>query len=125
VEIQNAQTEDTEAELWSCRRAFRKAPTFGSLRRLASVLSRTARWEMAAEAWLHVSHARPDDADAFAEAGDALSHLQRHQLAATSFACACRLRPDNRVFADRHAAALRDSEAPPAQASSHTIRTER
>jgi hypothetical protein len=113
---------DDDSELLSCRRAFSRSPTFGSLRQLACLLSRTAHWEMAAEAWLHVTRARPADAAAFAEAGTALSHLQRHQLAATSFACACRLRPDNATYAEQHAAAVRDSQMPPAQVTTANIR---
>jgi tetratricopeptide (TPR) repeat protein len=108
---------DREAELRFRMRAFSVAPNFGSLRRLAAVLSSTARWDMAAEAWLHVARARPLDAHAFAEAAAALYQLERFQLAANSWECACRIQPHNEDYTNAHANALRRSEEQTAQGS--------
>jgi tetratricopeptide (TPR) repeat protein len=102
---------DYEAELRFRMRGFTLHPNFTALRKVADVLSRTNRWEMAAEAWLHIARARPLDAQAFAEAASALSRLQRYDLAATSWECACRIQPDNPVYADAHAAAIRSSDS--------------
>jgi tetratricopeptide (TPR) repeat protein len=95
-----------ELELSFRMRAFTTAPNFAALRRLADVLGRTGRWEMAAEAWLNVARARPLDAQAFAEAAIALGRLDRQALAAAAWECACRIQPDNAVYADEHAKAL-------------------
>ena len=97
---------DSEGELRFRMRAFSIAPTFASLRKLAGVLSRTERWEMAAEAWLNVARARPLDAQAFAEAATALSKLERHELAKGSWECACRIQPHNPHYAAGYADAL-------------------
>jgi len=108
---------DGEAELHFRMRAFSVAPTFGSLRKLAAVLSSTARWEMAAEAWLNVARARPLDAQAFAEAGAALCQLERYRLAVNSWECACRIQPHNEAYANAHADALQKSGLQTAQGS--------
>ena len=105
------------AELSSCRRAFIAAPSFTTLRKLAELWSATQHWELAAEAWLHVAHARPNDAQAYAGAAQALSHLERHEAAARVWEHACRIQPDNAQYADAHARAVRDSHPPVAQAN--------
>jgi tetratricopeptide (TPR) repeat protein len=109
---------DAEAELRFRMRAFSAVPTFSSLRKLAAVLSSTARWEMAAEAWLHVARARPLDAHAFAEGAAALYELARYQLAANSWECACRIQPHNEDYANAHANALGRSQQQIPQGSS-------
>ncbi|HEX4354292.1 MAG TPA: hypothetical protein VHZ95_15290 [Polyangiales bacterium] len=106
-----------EAELSFRMRAFSAAPNFTALRRLADVLSRTGRHEIAAEAWLHVARARPLDAQAFAEAARALVKLERHGLAAAAWECACRIQPHNAAYASEHADSLRRSADSPAQGS--------
>jgi hypothetical protein len=100
---------DSEAELRFRMRAFSVAPTFSALRKLAAVLSQTKRWEMAAEAWLHVARARPLDAQAFAEAAKALGRSERHGLAMNSWECACRIQPHNEDYATGYAEALQRS----------------
>jgi tetratricopeptide (TPR) repeat protein len=100
------------AELSSCRRAFLAAPSFTTLRKLAELWSETQHWELAAEAWLHVAHARPHDAQAYAGAAQALSHLERHEAAARVWEQACRIQPQNAQYADAHARAVRDSKPP-------------
>jgi hypothetical protein len=109
---------DKEAELRFRMRAFSASPAFGALRKLADVLSRTGRWEMAAEAWLHVARARPLDAQAFAEAASALCRQQRYDLAAGSWECACRIQPHNEDYAAGHADAVRRSMLRTTQGSS-------
>jgi hypothetical protein len=105
----------SEVELSFRMRAFMASPNFSALRRLADVLGRTARWEMAAEAWLHVARARPLDAQAFAEAARALVRLDRQALAAAAWDCACRIQPDNTCYAAEHAKALQRSGGVAAQ----------
>ncbi|HEY2734243.1 MAG TPA: hypothetical protein VGI70_09670, partial [Polyangiales bacterium] len=109
--------DQSEAELSFRMRAFSAAPNFAALRRLADVLSRTGRYEIAAEAWLHVARARPLDAQAFAEAARSLTKLERHGLAAAAWDCACRIQPHNAVYANEYADALRRSAGSPAQGS--------
>ena len=105
------------AELSSCRRAFNAAPSFTTLRKLAELWTETQRWELAAQAWLHVAHARPNDAQAYAGAAEALSHLERYTAAARVWEHACRIQPDNAQYADAHARAVRDSNPPVPQAN--------
>lgn len=66
---------DGEAELHFRMRAFRAAPSFGALRRLADALSRTHHLEMAAEAWRYLARACPRDAEACAAAQHAAERL--------------------------------------------------
>ena len=113
----SAGASDSESELRFRMRAFSVTPTFGALRKLAAVLSRTRRWEMAAEAWLHVARARPLDAQAFAEAASALGLLERFELAMSSWECACRIQPHNEDYARGYADALRRSAARTPQGS--------
>ena len=113
----------TNEELSSCRRAFIAAPSFTTLRKLAALWTETQHWELAAEAWLHVAHARPTDAQAYAGAALALSHLERHEAAARVWEHACRIQPNNAQYADAHAQAMRDSTPPVAQAKSSVGRT--
>ena len=108
---------DSESELRYRMRAFSVAPTFAALRKLAAVLSNTKRWEMAAEAWLHVARARPLDAQAFAEAAQALGRLGRYELATGSWECACRIQPHNEDYAAGYADTLRRSAAQTPQGS--------
>ncbi|MET0388583.1 MAG: hypothetical protein ABW321_21610 [Polyangiales bacterium] len=115
-------TED-QVELDSCRHQFTAAPSFGTLRKLAELWLRTEHWELAAQAFLHVARARPSDAQAFAGAAEALTHLACYDLAARLWDRACRMQPDNRVYAEAHARALRDSKSLPAQAKSIIDRT--
>jgi len=105
-------------ELSSCRRSFIAAPSFATLRKLATLWSEAQHWELAAQAWLHVAHARPNDAQAYAGAAEALSHLERHEAAARVWEHACRIQPENAQYADAHAQAVRDSTPPVAQAKS-------
>jgi tetratricopeptide (TPR) repeat protein len=112
-----------DEELSSCRRAFSAAPSFTTLRKLAELWTDAQHWELAAEAWLHVAHARPNDAQAYAGAAQALSHLERYEAAARVWEHACRIQPENTQYADAHARAVRDSQPPVAQAKSDIGRT--
>ena len=111
------------AELSTCRSAFIAAPSFTTLRKLAELWSETQHWELAAQAWLHVAHARPNDAQAYAGAAQALSHLERYEAAARVWEHACRIQPDNAQYADAHARAVRDSNPPVAQANENLDRS--
>jgi Flp pilus assembly protein TadD len=110
-------------DLSSCRREFIAAPSFATLRKLAELWSQGQHWELAAEAWLHVAHARPNDAQAYAGAALALSQLERHDAAARVWEHACRIQPNNAQYADAHARAVRDSQPPVPQAKSDIGRT--
>ena len=115
--------EPEAAELSSYRREFNAAPSFTTLRKLAELWSQSQHWELAAQAWLHVAHARPNDAQAYAGAAQALAHLDRHEAAARVWEHACRIQPSNAQYADAHARALRDSQPPVPQAKSLIGRT--
>ena len=73
---------DDEAELHFRMRAFRAAPSFGALRRLADALSRTQHLEMAAEAWRYLARACPRDAQACAAAQHAAERLTEREAGA-------------------------------------------
>jgi hypothetical protein len=106
---------EDEAQLEDCRRSFTAAPSFTTLRKLAELWTGQQHWELAAEAWIHVAHARPNDAQAYAGAAAALSHLAKHADAARMWEHACRIQPQNTQYANAHAQAVRDSQAPIAQ----------
>jgi Flp pilus assembly protein TadD len=111
VEISSAE----QTELDSCRRSFSAAPSFTTLRKLAELWTTGQHWELAAEAWIHVAHARPNDAQAYARAATALEHLRKHADAARMWEHACRIQPNNPQYANAHAQAVRDSQPPIAQ----------
>jgi hypothetical protein len=117
------EVEHSTAELSSYRREFIAAPSFATLRKLAALWSESRHWELAAEAWLHVAHARPNDAQAYAGAAQALAHLDRHEAAARVWEHACRIQPNNAQYADAHARAVRDSQPPVPQAKGMIGRT--
>jgi hypothetical protein len=117
-------SENAEADLRLCELEFNRAPSFARLQRLAQALTRCEHWERAAQAWLHVARARQHDSAAFAAAADAFNRLCRHEQAASALACACRLAPDNQGYVDAHAAAIRGSTQPVAQASTDKSRSE-
>ena len=104
-----------QAELDTCRRSFNAAPSFTTLRKLAELWTCQQHWALAAEAWIHVAHARPNDAQAYAGAASALSHLAKHADAARMWEHACRIQPHNTQYANAHAQAVRDSQPPIAQ----------
>lgn len=120
---QQQNQEPATEELSSCRREFIAAPSFTTLRKLAELWTHSQHWELAAQAWLHVAHARPNDAQAYAGAAEALSHLERHEAAARVWGHACRIQPNNAQYADAHARAVRDSHPPVPQAKSEIGRT--
>lgn len=108
------------SELDTCRRSFNAAPSFTTLRKLAELWTENKHWELAAEAWLHVAHARPNDAQAYAGAAAALSQLAKHADAARMWEHACRIQPQNTQYAKAHEQAVRDSLRPMAQNVSPT-----
>lgn len=101
-----------QSELDTCRRSFNAAPSFTTLRKLAELWTSNQHWELAAEAWLHVAYARPNDAQAYAGAATALSHLAKHADAARLWERACHIQPQNTQYAKAHAQAVRDSLPP-------------
>jgi Flp pilus assembly protein TadD len=107
-------------ELDTCRRSFNAAPSFTTLRKLAELWTSQQHWELAAEAWIHVANARPNDAQAYAGAASALSQLAKHADAARMWEHACRIQPQNTQYANAcaHAQAVRDSQPPIAQTDS-------
>lgn len=113
-----------EEQLRSCMKAFSAAPSFTNLRRLAELWEGEERWSLCAQAWLHVTNARPHDAQACAHAAVALSRLAQHELSTQLWARACRIQPDNREYAAAYARAIRESEQPQAQANVYLDRTE-
>jgi|GEM_PF-6642373 len=104
-----------QAELDTCRKSFNAAPSFTTLRKLAELWMCQQHWELAAEAFIHVAHARPNDAQAYAGAASALSHLDKHADAARMWEHACRIQPHNTQYANAHAQAVRDSQPPMSQ----------
>lgn len=112
---ETASTDLTQVEIERFRRSFSAAPSFATLRKLAELWSTHRHWELAAEAWLHVAHARPNDAQAYAAAAIALSQLAKHADAARMWEQACRIQPQNTQYANAHAQAVRDSHPPMAQ----------
>jgi uncharacterized protein HemY len=104
-----------EAQLEDCRRSFNAAPSFTTLRKLAELWTSQQHWQLAAEAWIHVAHARPNDAQAYACAAAALSRLAKHTDAARMWEHACRIQPQNTQYANAHEQAVRDSQPPIAQ----------
>jgi Flp pilus assembly protein TadD len=109
------QSSPEQAELDTCRRSFNAAPSFSTLRKLAELWTCQQHWELAAEAWIHVAHARPNDAQAYAGAACALAQLAKHADAARMWEHACRIQPHNTQYANSHAQAVRDSQPPIAQ----------
>jgi Flp pilus assembly protein TadD len=101
-----------QAELDTCRMSFNAAPSFSTLRKLAELWMCRKHWQLAAEAWSHVAHARPFDAQAYAGAACALSQLAKHADAARMWEHACRIQPHNTQYANAHAQAVRDSQPP-------------
>ena len=112
-----------EAQLCRVRSAFRAAPSFAGLRKLAELWESTEHWELSAEAWLHVTRARPSDAQAFAHAANALSRLAKYDESARMWQEACRIQPDNQAYAHAYAQAMRQRVLPAAQASTQLDRT--
>jgi tetratricopeptide (TPR) repeat protein len=112
-----------EALLCRVRSAFRAAPSFARLRKLAELWESTEHWELSAEAWLHVTRARPGDAQAFAHAAVALSHLAKYDESARMWREACRIQPNNQAYAHAYAQALRQRLLHPPQAGSQLDRT--
>ncbi|HTU57996.1 MAG TPA: hypothetical protein VMF89_06175 [Polyangiales bacterium] len=104
-----------QTELDTCRKSFNAAPSFTTLRKLAELWMRQQHWELAAEAFIHVAHARPNDAQAYAGAASALSQLAKHADAARMWEHACRIQPHNTQYANAHAQAVRDSQPPMSQ----------
>lgn len=107
-----------QSDLDACRKSFNAAPSFTTLRKLAELWMRQQHWELAAEAFIHVAHARPNDAQAYAGAASALSQLAKHADAARMWEHACRIQPHNTQYANAHAQAVRDSQPPIAQTDS-------
>ena len=107
-----------QSELDTCRKSFNAAPSFSTLRKLAELWMSQQHWELAAEAFMHVAHARPNDAQAYAGAAVALSQLAKHADAARMWEHACRIQPHNTQYANAHAQAVRDSQPPMAQTDS-------
>lgn len=112
-----------EAQLSRVRSAFRAAPSFTGLRKLAELWASTEHWELSAEAWLHVTRACPDDAQAFAHAAVALSRLAKYEESARMWQEACRIQPDNRAYRDAYAQSLRQRTQLTAQAGTQLDRT--
>lgn len=109
------QPSSDQSDLDACRKSFTAAPSFSTLRKLAELWLCQQHWELAAEAFLHVAHARPSDAQAYAGAAAALAHLAKHADAARMWEHACRIQPHNTQYAKAHAQAVRDSQPPIAQ----------
>lgn len=107
-----------QIELDTCRKSFNAAPSFTTLRKLAELWMSQQHWELAAEAFIHVAHARPNDAQAYAGAACALSQLAKHADAARMWEHACRIQPHNTQYANAHAQAMRDSQPPMTQTDS-------
>jgi len=112
------------AQLDSCRLAFNRAPSLRTLRELATLWARAERWQLSAQAWLHVASACPQDAHALACAATALSRLDQHAHSAELWERACRMQPDNREYADARARASRGNAHADTQEELDLIRTD-
>jgi len=110
LEAQENQAE-AQAQLNSCRLAWRAAPSFRTLRELAELWGRTEHWELAAEAWMHIARACPSDARAMACAAGALNRLERYELSIKLWERACRLDPDNQEYQEARAQAYAKAKA--------------
>jgi len=100
-----------QAQLNSCRLAWRTAPSFRTLRELAELWGRTEHWELAAEAWMHVVLACPSDARAMARAASALGRLERYEPSVKLWERACRLDPDNQEYQEARTQAYAKAKA--------------